>query len=112
MGFSKKEYPTYKEYKKALLECRISKDWALELAEHERDHFEKARELGYSPIYVSHIIPDTIDIVYGEVDWPEKESPQDLIVICLAPKKPGEEDITYARRSLNLIKYGTTIKTT
>ncbi|MEK6889908.1 MAG: hypothetical protein AABX35_01845 [Nanoarchaeota archaeon] len=65
---------------------------------HERAHFEKAKELGYTPQYVAKLIVDNPSIIIlAAVDFIGREpTPSDMVKICLAPRRPSKEDLELA----------------
>ena len=68
--------------------------------DHEKQHFEKAMQLGYKPSYGVRMVPDfppLIDFFFIEFEG-EKPSGQDMIDILLAPDKPGYHDRELAER--------------
>jgi len=71
---------------------------------HERSHFNKAQELGYSPKYGVMIIKTNLfefRIVskYALVELDKKASPEDSREISLAPENMGVEDYDKIRNS-------------
>jgi hypothetical protein len=76
-------------------------------AEHERAHFDKLIELGYSPDYYVIILYDSSDplLVGASIDFDEsKVSPKDLALISLAPKDPSFRDLRTARKVLSKLE--------
>lgn len=77
-----------------------------EIIIHEKAHFEKARSLGYDPVYQVFGLVDqqgdpnnTIVDAY-QVDYNgRRPTGEDLIEILLAPKIPSEDDLELANRT-------------
>lgn len=93
-------YKTYKDVYGALTRMRANPVEVTALLDHERQHFEKARRLGYQPIYGVRMVPDFPPIIdFGFIGFEGKKPVgQDMIDILLAPDTPGEDDLILAGR--------------
>lgn len=93
-------YDTYEECRDTLLRMGYNEKDLLFCLRHEKAHFEKAKALGYDPVYGVRMIPDCPPVVLTWfVDFRGKEpTDDDLIAILLAPENPGEDDINLAQK--------------
>jgi len=97
------ENSTYKDYEdclSTLVRMGSNKQDIIELLDHEKEHFEKAVELGYKPKYGIRMVPDAPPLVIaGYIDFEGKvPEGQDMIDILLAPKQPGPDDLNLAEK--------------
>jgi len=100
MAVEKIHFGSYDEHFTFLKDkCMFSISEAREIIDHEREHYLKAKELGYSPIYAAYAVIDSpMAHIASLVDFNEDVSPEDMIKICLAPKKPSIDDKKLAAR--------------
>ena len=88
---------SYEEFESTLTKLNVDRRARKMYLEHERAHFEKARELGYTPQYVARLVVDNPSvIILAAVDFDREPTPSDMVKICLAPKKPSKEDLELA----------------
>ena len=68
--------------------------------DHEKQHFEKAVQLGYAPKYGVRMVLDFPPIIeHYFIGFEDKEpSGQDMIDIFLAPDEPGKNDVEMAEK--------------
>ncbi|MEK9185111.1 MAG: hypothetical protein AAB866_03045 [Patescibacteria group bacterium] len=102
---SKIEFDDEEKLREFLRKCwRSDPWWDEEIIEHERAHFDKAKELGYNPRYLVEYIQGTNhedDGIYQFIQAFVKHSSvsdKDLLAICLAPKDLSKGDIRIAKR--------------
>lgn len=106
MPFQDVTYESYEDCFRSLTRMGVDERDVIESLDHEKQHFEKAKELGYNPVYGVRMIPDfppPIDFYF--IDWEGKEPKgQDRIDILLAPDQPSGNDLKLVemiRSSLN-----------
>jgi hypothetical protein len=91
---------TEKEYLKILKEKLPDRSKIPAIIEHEKAHFEKAKEIGYQAIYLLRIRKKRNGIeTYQPGVYPIGDlTPKGHRTICLAPEDPSSEDLRNARR--------------
>jgi|SRR3989338_2660999 len=112
MKMEHKRYLTLEEYVNGLRETELSERAIQKTIEHERAHFEKAIELGYSPVYALERFytagSNLATVMLNAVMFNGKEpSPEHIIHILLAPKVLSGGDLDDAlrlRRQINKSK--------
>lgn len=80
---------------------KTSSDEIITTINHEVAHFEKARELGYNPVYgimkknfkIFHL---NFSLQIPHVRYEKEPKPQDLVEIALAPENPSLIDRIHA----------------
>ncbi|MEK6860072.1 MAG: hypothetical protein AABX54_04630 [Nanoarchaeota archaeon] len=98
-----KRYSSVEEYARGLRETNLPQTEIEELIVHERAHFERAKQLRYTPLYAlsTYTIENPLNvlILFNGVIFSEK-NPTDrhMIKILLAPRDPSEDDLYVSRR--------------
>jgi|SRR3989344_7248210 len=93
-------YATYEDCFKSLTRMNANPDEIVECLDHEKQHFDKAKELGYQPVYGVKMVPEFPPIIdFYFIDFKDKKPVgQDMIDILLAPDQPGENDLKLVDR--------------
>lgn len=98
MEIVEKIFTNYQAYLEFLRDKTVCEDPNY-VANHERQHLERALALGYSAHYGARIVGNDFPhiLIEGFVDFPEiKPTNNHLIEILLAPDKPSEDDLRLA----------------
>lgn len=102
-----KEELNLERYVNYLREINVSEQEIEDKVNHEKAHFEKARELGYDFVYNLNISHDAGDLhkISNEVVFNGRlPIPEHMIQILLAPEKPSESDLHTARELASKLK--------
>ncbi|NCO11063.1 hypothetical protein CO038_02685 [Candidatus Pacearchaeota archaeon CG_4_9_14_0_2_um_filter_39_13] len=74
------------------------------LVEHEKSHYDKSRELGYSPRYEVGFDTKMKRVVSISTIIPPPISPEDDLEIALAPRLASPGDVRAARHAVRRIR--------
>lgn len=103
MERAERTFQNYEEYLN-FLKNKTTCDDPVYTANHERAHFMKAQDLGYTPLYGARFIGNDFPHIFiaGFIAFTgSKPVKEDHIKILLAPEKPGIHDLVLASRLRN-----------
>ena|SRR3989344_971775 len=105
MVFERCVFESYDHCYDTLIRLKMNPSEARELVDHEKEHFDRALALGYTPIYVCYILADTIPSIIGMTDFVGRvPEGLDMIDILMAPSQPSEDDIALATKIRSLLQ--------